>query len=59
MIILITLGMICFVAYAWWIIDVISKKFNLESMSLFVSLILIIMPPAILIQTLIYLEVLK
>ena len=54
MIILITLAMICFVAYAVWVIDVMSDIFNNAAVGLLASLFAILMPPSIVVQILVY-----
>ena len=54
MIILITLGMVCFVAYAVFIIDFMADKFNGTVLGLFASLFAVLMPPAIIFQMLVY-----
>ena len=59
MIILISLAMICFVAYAVWVIGAMSDKFNGSVLGLFASLFAILMPPSIIVQILIYMEVIK
>ena len=59
MIILISFSMICFVAYAVWVISALSDVFNGAVLGLFASLFAILMPPAIIIQILIYMEVIK
>lgn len=59
MIILISLAMICFVAYAVWIIDVMSNRFNNDALGLLTSLFAILMPPSIIVQILVYAEVIK
>ena len=59
MIILITLGLICFVWYAVWIIDFMVDKFSSKPFALLASLTAIMLPTAIIAQILIYMEIVK
>lgn len=54
MIILITLGVVCFFPYAVWVIDVMSNQFNSTPLGILASLFAILMPPAIIVQMLAY-----
>ena len=59
MIILISLAMICFAAYAVFVIDFMVDKFHGRSLGFFASMFAIIMPPSIIVQILVYMEVIK
>lgn len=54
MIILITFGIICFAAYAVFMVDFMADKFNGTVLGLFASLFAILIPPAIIVQCLVY-----
>jgi hypothetical protein len=59
MIILITIGLICFVGYSLWISNLIFDKFYGNNFGLFVTLCAIMLPAAIIGQVLMWTGVIK
>jgi len=59
MIILMTLAGICFVAYAFWVIDLMIDKFSSQSFVLLASLTAIMLPASIIAQVLMWTGVIK
>ena len=59
MIILITIGLICFVGYSLWVSDLIFDIFYGNSFGLFVTLCAILLPAAVIGQVLMWTGVIK